>query len=100
MICFVGAEEGAPTVKVSPTSQEVREGQPAEFRCTATGEPRPRIQWVGGQGGRLPSNAVASDTHLRFASVKRGTHEGEYKCIASNLAGQAEAKGILVVIGE
>lgn len=42
------AGDGAqPVAAVSPTVLSVQPGQQAEFRCTATGNPTPAIEWTG-----------------------------------------------------
>lgn len=42
------AGDGAqPLAAVSPTVLSVQQGQPAEFRCTATGNPTPAVEWTG-----------------------------------------------------
>lgn len=77
-----------PQVFVSPASLSVREGDSAQFRCSASGFPAPVLQWHGGPGGRLPPEAQSSNGNglLTFDAVKK-IHEGEYFCTASNLGG-------------
>ncbi|XP_078373536.1 basement membrane-specific heparan sulfate proteoglycan core protein-like [Oculina patagonica] len=77
-----------PQVSVSPASFSVREGDAAQFRCSASGFPAPVLQWHGGPGGRLPPEAKTSNGNglLTFDAVKK-VHQGEYFCTASNLGG-------------
>lgn len=42
------AGDGAqPVAAVAPSVLNVQQGQRAEFRCTATGNPTPAIEWTG-----------------------------------------------------
>ena len=89
-----------PQVFVSPASLSVREGDSAQFRCSASGFPAPVLQWHGGPGGRLPPEAQSSNGNglLTFAAVKK-KHEGEYFCTASNLGGISSTGTFLNVSG-
>lgn len=89
-----------PQVFVSPASLSVREGDSAQFRCSASGFPAPVLQWHGGPGGRLPPEAKSSNGNglLTFDAVKK-IHEGEYFCTASNLGGISSTGTFLNVSG-
>lgn len=39
-----------PTVKIHPPVITIQQGQRAEFRCTATGNPAPSVEWTGTLG--------------------------------------------------
>lgn len=89
-----------PQVFISPASLSVREGDSAQFRCSASGFPAPVLQWHGGPGGRLPPEAQSSNGNglLTFDPVKK-IHEGEYFCTASNLGGISSTGTFLNVSG-
>ena len=89
-----------PQVAISPPSLSVREGDSAQFRCSASGFPAPFLQWHGGPGGRLPSEAVLSNGNglLTFFNAKK-IHEGEYFCTASNVGGISSKGTFLSVLG-
>ena len=91
----------SPQVFISPTRLSVREGESAQFRCSASGFPAPVLQWHGGPGGILPPEAVLSNGNglLRFVRVKE-IHEGAYVCTASNLGGIASTGTFLNVSGK
>lgn len=36
-----------PTVTIQPAVLTVQQGQRAEFRCIATGNPAPSVEWTG-----------------------------------------------------
>ena len=89
-----------PQVFVSPAKLSVREGDVAQFRCSASGFPAPELQWHGGPGGRLPPEAKSTNGNglLIFDAVKK-IHEGEYFCTASNLGGISSTGTFLNVSG-
>lgn len=42
------AGDGAqPVASVTPSVLNAQQGQRAEFRCTATGNPTPAVEWTG-----------------------------------------------------
>ncbi|XP_031463804.1 basement membrane-specific heparan sulfate proteoglycan core protein isoform X4 [Phasianus colchicus] len=84
----------APTASVEPAQLSVALGQPAEFRCVATGSPTPTLEWLGA----LPPRAVVRGDTLRFSAVEP-SDEGHYACRARSSAGQDMARGYLRVQG-
>ncbi|XP_050953195.1 basement membrane-specific heparan sulfate proteoglycan core protein isoform X16 [Labeo rohita] len=94
---YVPAAEGAqPVATVNPPVLTVQQGQQAEFRCTVTGSPTPAVEWIGGPGKRISSNAVIRNGLLTIPSVDR-SDEGEYICKALNTHGEHTARGVLHV---
>uniref|UniRef100_H3D4F7 Heparan sulfate proteoglycan 2 n=1 Tax=Tetraodon nigroviridis TaxID=99883 RepID=H3D4F7_TETNG len=92
-----GAGDGAqPVASVTPPVLNVQQGQRAEFRCTATGNPTPAIEWAGGPGSRMSPRAVIRGGVLTFAAVD-AADEGEYTCKALNTHGEHVARVSLVV---
>nr|QYB17310.1 heparan sulfate proteoglycan [Laodelphax striatellus] len=84
----------APKVTVTPAYLTVREGDPVEFRCLATGTPTPVSQWIG-QGGM---NRQASFTGgLFYINAARREDEGTYECTATNVAG-SDAKRVVLKV--
>nr|QBP17600.1 heparan sulfate proteoglycan [Recilia dorsalis] len=81
-----GSQPVPPVVTVSPSVLDVREGEPVEFRCDATGVPTPTLQWVGDRSSRLPpqSSFASGIFRIPYASLQ---DEGTYTCTASNSAG-------------
>ncbi|KAM8796373.1 basement membrane-specific heparan sulfate proteoglycan core protein [Eudromia elegans] len=88
----------APSVTVEPAQLSVAPGQPAEFRCVATGSPAPTVEWLGGAGGALPPGAVVQGGTLRFPAAQPA-HEAPYVCRARSSAGQHTAHAVLRVQG-
>uniref|UniRef100_H3D4F8 Heparan sulfate proteoglycan 2 n=1 Tax=Tetraodon nigroviridis TaxID=99883 RepID=H3D4F8_TETNG len=85
-----------PVASVTPPVLNVQQGQRAEFRCTATGNPTPAIEWAGGPGSRMSPRAVIRGGVLTFAAVD-AADEGEYTCKALNTHGEHVARVSLVV---
>ncbi|KAG8306319.1 Basement membrane-specific heparan sulfate proteoglycan core protein [Homalodisca vitripennis] len=81
-----GLNISRPVVSVSPRVVDVREGEPVEFRCEATGVPTPNVQWVRDRSSRLPSQSSFASGVFRipYASL---VDEGLYTCTANNSAG-------------
>ncbi|XP_072887750.1 basement membrane-specific heparan sulfate proteoglycan core protein isoform X3 [Hemitrygon akajei] len=86
----------APVATIEPTILRVKQGQTAEFRCSATGNPPPTLEWFGGQGNIISPNAVIQGGLLRIVATEH-SDEAEYSCKASNSAGHHIATAILYV---
>ncbi|XP_072101165.1 basement membrane-specific heparan sulfate proteoglycan core protein isoform X3 [Mobula birostris] len=86
----------APVATIEPTILRVKQGQTAEFRCTATGNPPPTLEWFGGQGNIISPNAVIQGGLLRIVATEH-SDEAEYSCKASNSVGHHIATAILYV---
>lgn len=86
---------------VEPQDLTVRNGEDAELRCQATGEPVPTIEWL--RAGR-PLQAGRRLRTLRDGSLWLGRVEagdaGAYECVAHNLLGSATAQALLAVRGK
>ncbi|XP_029051246.2 basement membrane-specific heparan sulfate proteoglycan core protein isoform X2 [Osmia bicornis bicornis] len=90
-----GSNPVAPRAVVMPTSLEVMEGQPAEFRCMATGHPQPQIEWIRIHGPTSPEVVTHNGAWSLRAASKNDA--AEYKCIARNNVGVDEQTVILYV---
>ncbi|XP_044277194.1 LOW QUALITY PROTEIN: basement membrane-specific heparan sulfate proteoglycan core protein [Varanus komodoensis] len=85
-----------PTATIEPAQLSVQPGQPAEFRCIATGSPEPTLEWIGGPGGMISPRAVIRGGVLRFPAVEP-SDESQYLCRVRNSAGQHMARAFLQV---
>lgn len=117
------AGDGAqPVAAVAPTVLSVQQGQQAQFRCTATGNPTPAIEWTGGTshecfwdfwdfgkrtdrecwfvpggpGNKMSPRALIQGGVLTFTSVD-AADQGEYSCKALNTHGEHTARAALLV---
>ncbi|KAJ7306581.1 hypothetical protein JRQ81_009947, partial [Phrynocephalus forsythii] len=90
------AAAAPPMATVEPSQLSVQPGQPAEFRCIATGSPEPTVEWIGGPGGVISTKAVIQGGILRFPAAEP-SDESQYLCRARNSAGQHMARAFLQV---
>ena len=60
----------APAVRIEPTVLQVDVGQPVEFRCIATGIPRPTLTWTRGQDGTLAPGRIFQDGVFRIVAAQ------------------------------
>ncbi|XP_076839971.1 basement membrane-specific heparan sulfate proteoglycan core protein isoform X4 [Brachyhypopomus gauderio] len=89
------AQGAQPVATVQPPVLTVQQGQRAEFRCTATGNPAPAVEWTG-PGRRISSSAVVRGGVLTFPVVDRAD-EGQYMCRALNTHGEHTVQAVLYV---
>ncbi|XP_073089464.1 basement membrane-specific heparan sulfate proteoglycan core protein isoform X4 [Manis javanica] len=92
------AAPAAPMVSIHPPQLTVQPGQLAEFRCSATGNPPPTLEWTGGPGGQLPQKAQIHGGILRLPAVQL-SDQAQYLCRAHSSAGQHVARAVLHVHG-
>nr|XP_033778769.1 basement membrane-specific heparan sulfate proteoglycan core protein isoform X4 [Geotrypetes seraphini] len=85
-----------PTATIEPQQLTVQEGHSAEFRCIATGQPPPTLEWTGGPNGVISPKAIIQDGILHFPAVER-TDEAQYSCRVRNSAGHHLARTFLHV---
>ncbi|XP_012342709.1 basement membrane-specific heparan sulfate proteoglycan core protein isoform X12 [Apis florea] len=85
----------APRTIVIPPSLQVVEGHSAEFRCEASGNPPPQIEWIRVHGPMNPEVIVYNGAWILKAVSK--SDAAEYKCVARNNVGIDERTVILYV---
>ncbi|XP_024875337.1 basement membrane-specific heparan sulfate proteoglycan core protein-like isoform X2 [Temnothorax curvispinosus] len=90
-----GANPVEPRVVINPPYQQVREGEPVEFRCEATGNPPPQLDWVRVHGSMSPEATFYNGVWNLPAASKNDA--AEYKCVARNNVGIDEKTTILYV---
>ncbi|XP_041859531.1 basement membrane-specific heparan sulfate proteoglycan core protein isoform X3 [Melanotaenia boesemani] len=90
------AEGAQPVATITPSVLNVQQGQRAEFRCTATGNPTPAIEWIGGPGNRMSPRAVIRGGLLTLTAVD-SADEGDYTCKALNTHGEHTARASIFV---
>ena len=94
-----GESIAAPTVAASPAKMTVNESKTASFQCSVSGNPKPVSTWskLEGKSEKILSATTAGKLILLNAA---GSDSGVYKCSASNILGQAQARVRLVVNGK
>ncbi|XP_018405456.1 PREDICTED: basement membrane-specific heparan sulfate proteoglycan core protein-like [Cyphomyrmex costatus] len=90
-----GTNPVEPRVTISPSYQQVREGEPVEFRCEATGNPPPQLDWIRVHGSMSPEATFYNGVWSLPATSKNDA--AEYKCVARNNVGIDEKTTILYV---
>lgn len=75
----------------------MREGEPVEFRCEATGNPPPQLDWIRVHGSMSPEATFYNGVWNLPAASKNDA--AEYKCIGRNNVGIDEKTTILYVQG-
>ena len=73
-----------PVIETPPADQTVVAGSPANFACTASGNPHPRVTWL--KGGIPLSNTDKRTINGGLLAVLSTSVDdtGSYTCLASN----------------
>ncbi|XP_035741559.1 basement membrane-specific heparan sulfate proteoglycan core protein-like isoform X33 [Vespa mandarinia] len=90
-----GANQIKPRVVIMPPYLEVKEGEPVEFHCDASGNPPPQVEWIRLHGS-ISSESSFHNGVWRLPAASRND-AAEYKCIAKNNVGVEEKTTILYV---
>uniref|UniRef100_A0AAZ3P8D8 Ig-like domain-containing protein n=1 Tax=Oncorhynchus tshawytscha TaxID=74940 RepID=A0AAZ3P8D8_ONCTS len=86
----------APTVRIIPPPDILREGDSLSLTCSITGNPLPRdVQWTR-INDTLPERAEISGTTLQVSRLSQ-SHNGTYLCQAQNNYGRAADHYTLLV---
>ena len=92
-----GQSISSPSLLQRPLGMTVNESQTAILKCTADGNPRPRVTWSK-LNSSLPvgRHVIDSSGALVVKDVRPGD-DGVYTCKAENLLGQVNASSKLTV---
>ena len=101
---FHGSKQSPPQFALAIESQNVREGEPAVFRCRVAGNPPPQVSWEREDQPIKPSryfimSQEGADTHVLRISEAFPEDEGVYRCVAASSAGKAICSASLSVRG-
>ena len=94
-----GESIAAPTVAVSPAKMTVNESKTASFQCLVSGNPKLVSTWSKLEGKSEQNLSTIIDGKLILPNAA-GSDSGVYKCLASNVLGQAQALVRLLVNGK
>ena len=89
-----GSVEESPRVRIEPRFIEVAVGDPVTMQCLATGYPEPQLQWMGATN----PDAQFANGFFTIPAVRK-SDEREYKCVATNSAGETSVRTIIYVRG-
>ena len=92
-----GQSISAPSLLQRPVDTTVNESNTAILKCTADGNPSPRVKWTRlGSSLSVGSHVVESSGALILKDVRPGD-DGVYSCRAENLLGHVNASAKLTV---
>lgn len=79
----------------------VQDGE-ATLECNVTGKPPPRVtwEWAGRPVDTEPGLRLQHQNRSLRVERARAGHAGHYSCVAQNVAGRAERRFALAVLGE
>jgi hypothetical protein len=87
-------------IVVEPTDEKVKEGSNVIFMCKSSGVPSPTITWLF-NGQAIPwGHSIEKAGSLFLTSVRHGTHNGRYTCVATSKAGNVAISAWLFVYGK
>ena len=87
------------TVAVSPPKMTVRKSKPVSFQCSVSGNPKPVSTWSKLEGKSEKILSATTDGKFILPNAA-DSDSGVYKCLASNIQGQAHALVRLAVNGK
>lgn len=93
-----------PVIRRAPRDVEAPLGTTANFECLAAGDPQPTVRWhrVDTPTVYLTTSSkyeVNSDGAVLVVRNLNTADDGEYECVAQNMAGMARAIARLTVFG-
>ena len=81
-----------PNITLNPQDSQHKYKDKVEFKCEATGFPRPQIEWKkDGSYENIPFKSIIKDNSLIIPSIDY-KDEGEYTCVATNQLASVEKK--------
>ena len=92
-----GQSAAAPKVITSPPSLTVNESGSAAFYCSATGNPRPVIEWSKLNGSLTKDRSQTISSGRLVINRVQFSDRGIYRCRARNILGVAQTETSLVV---
>ena len=102
VVTFLFSSPVPPSIEEAESLVAATVNSRTQLRCEALGLPDPRVTWYR-EGERIPDNGLNYRMHrsgtLEFSSV-REDDSGDYKCVATNDAGEVSREVTLDVQGE
>ena len=98
----------SPELQLTFIEQTLQPGPPVSLRCSASGNPPPRITWLLDGGELMPRGYVLGSyldsannviSHMNISSV-RVQHGGLYTCVARNVLGAVQHSAMLNIYGK
>ncbi len=100
-----GAKGSAVSITTQPKGLEVREGETATFTASASGAPRPTVQWqVSANGGASWANDTTDPGHaaslLKVAGTTLAESGHEYRAVFTNPTDSKETEPAKLMVKE
>ncbi len=92
-----GQSISAPSLQQRPVGMTVNESQTAILKCTADGNPSPKVTWSKLNSSLPVGRHVVESSGALIVKDGRPGDEGVYSCQAENLLGQVNASAKLTV---
>ena len=92
-----GQSISAPSLLQQPVETTVNESQTATLKCTAVGNPPPKVTWSKVNSSLPVGRHVAESSGALILQDVRPGDEGQYTCEAQNLLGNINATAKLTV---
>ena len=95
-----GQTISTPRVVLSPTEQTGDEGGNTAFHCTASGYPRPTVEWLFNEGILVYGTKHLIEEGKLTIKYLNYSDAGKYKCVAANILGSSNGSATLIVRGK
>ena len=92
-----GQSISAPSLLQPPTETTINESQTAILKCSANGNPLPKVEWCKLNSSLPVGRHVIEPSGALIVRDVRPGDEGVYSCRAENLLGNANASAKLTV---
>jgi len=92
-----GQSISAPSLLQGPVGMTVNESQTAILKCTADGNPRPKVTWSKLNSSLPVGRLVVESSGALIVKDVRPGDDGVYSCRAENLLGQVNVSAKLTV---
>ena len=92
-----GQSISVPVLLERPVEMTVNESQKVIFKCTADGNPRPKVTWSKLNASLPVGRHVVESSGALILKDVRPKDDGVYSCKATNLLGQVNASAKLTV---
>ena len=89
-----------PEIVRPPETAAVQVGDPVTLTCVSEGIPPPTVTFYFNDEEMKEDDLVTINTtsHIMTITIVDKSHEGEYRCSATNVAGSVESNSVIVTV--
>ena len=89
-----------PEIVRPPESTAVQTGNPIMLTCVSEGIPSPMVTFYFNDEEMKEDDLITINTTSHIMSITRvdKSHEGEYRCSATNVAGSVESNSVTITV--